>query len=632
MKSIKQILLKKIIIATAIVLASMTLLCFVIESYFSDMKMGETAQVRLSDAKERISQSASAIAEVTAEMNEEYLVKTRAFAEMIELDPTILDNAEKLEKIRSELKVDELHVTDENGIIKWTTVPECLNFDFMTSEQTKPIMKCLEDSTYELAQEPQLNGTRGILFQYISVPRRDKKGIVQIGMEPKKLAEALKENTIDAMLKNITVGKHGTMFAVNKSDKTLAAFYDENYIGKAAKEVGIEDDTLELPEGKVVRRYILGQAKLICMKQVGDYYIGTLVPSDESIDQALMSTGVIMILALIAFSLLTLLVIRTINKNVVSSLGSFVKKIEEISQGNENERVNIRNFKEVDTLSNGFNALLDGIKEKINETKQLNVRMQELLGNVADTSNSINSLSIEMKDVSKRISEGSSQQADTVMQLSDSFHAISNEVRENASAAERACSFSRSAGEQLNVGVDKMNSVKDAMAKITDCSQEIEKIVKTIDDIAFQTNILALNASIEAARAGAAGKGFAVVADEVRNLATKSGEAAKSTNELIAQTLDAVKNGNITAEAAADELQNMRSNIEKNIELIDEISAACAKQADSVDAAKDGMDEINNIAQRNSEVSAAANSTADSLDNAAEKLISLVGNNSIAKQ
>ena len=71
MKSIKQILLKKIIIATAIVLASMTLLCFVIESYFSDMKMGETAQVRLSDAKERISQSASAIAEVTAEMNEE---------------------------------------------------------------------------------------------------------------------------------------------------------------------------------------------------------------------------------------------------------------------------------------------------------------------------------------------------------------------------------------------------------------------------------------------------------------------------------------------------------------------------------------------------------------------------------
>lgn len=630
MKSIKQLLLKKIVIATAVVLIVMVALCFVIQAFIADSRTGETAQVRLSDAKIKISESSAEIADITAEMNEDYLAKTRAFAQMIELDPTILDNPEKLEKIRTDLKVDELHVTDENGIITWTTVPECYGFDFMTSEQTKPIMKCLEDSSYELAQEPQLNGTRGILFQYISVPRRDKAGIVQIGMEPKRLSEAIKNNTIDAILKDITVGKHGTMFAVNKSDKTLAAFYDENYLGKAASEVGLDDGTLEISEGKVVRRYILGHAKLICISQVGDYYIGTLVPSNESIDQAVTATAVIMVLALIAMSLLTLIVIRTINKNVVSSLEGFVKKIDEISNGHDEERVNIRNFKEVDTLSNGFNALLDGIKEKIDETKQLNVKMQELLGNVAETSNSIGSLSLEMKDVSRRISEGSSQQADTVMQLSSSFHEISNEVRENASAAEKACSFSRSAGEQLNVGVEKMNSVKDAMAKITDCSQEIEKIVKTIDDIAFQTNILALNASIEAARAGTAGKGFAVVADEVRNLATKSGEAAQSTNELIEQTLEAVNNGNITAEAAAEELQNMRSNIEKNIKLIDEISEACSKQADSVDEAKNGMDDISNIAQRNSEISAAANSTADSLDIATEKLISLVGSNSQA--
>ncbi|MGN0670463.1 MAG: methyl-accepting chemotaxis protein [Oscillospiraceae bacterium] len=169
-----------------------------------------------------------------------------------------------------------------------------------------------------------------------------------------------------------------------------------------------------------------------------------------------------------------------------------------------------------------------------------------------------------------------------------------------------------------------MNSVKDAMGKITDCSQEIEKIVKTIDDIAFQTNILALNASIEAARAGVAGKGFAVVADEVRNLATKSSEAAQSTNELIAQTLEAVENGNVTAQAAAEELQNMMGDIEKNIELIDAISAASAKQADSVDAAKNGMDDISEIAQRNSAVSATANDTADRLDTAAADLIALV--------
>ena len=624
MKSIKQILLNKIIKGTVVSLVIMAVLCFLIQAFFADNSIKETALMRISDAKASLAESDAEIAQITADMSEEYLAKTRAFAEMIELNPSILESSDKLIQIRDELKVDELHVTDENGLIKWTTIPGYIDFDFKTSEQTKTFLPALEDKNFELAQEPQPNGAEGILFQYISVGRRDKPGIVQIGMEPKKLSDALKANQIDAVFKSITVGKNGTMFAVNKSDKTIAAFYDEQFIGKAASEVGLSDGLLTMNENSITRAFVNGKNVLVCAAQTDDYYIGTLVPSEESITNALFSTAIIMVIAVLVILLLVFIVMKNVNKNVVNALGSFVSKVNEISAGNDSERVNVRNCAEIDALSNGFNALLDGIDEKIRETEQLNVKMQGLIGNVASTSQNINNLSIEMKDVSRRISEGSSQQADTVKQLSDTFHAISNDVRENAAAAEQASSFSKSAGEQLNVSVEKMNSVKEAMGKITDCSQEIEKIVKTIDDIAFQTNILALNASIEAARAGVAGKGFAVVADEVRNLATKSSEAAQSTNELIAQTLEAVENGNVTAQAAAEELQNMMSDIEKNIELIDEISAASAKQADAVDAAKNGMDDISEIAQRNSAVSATANDTADRLDTAAADLISLV--------
>ena len=624
MKSIKQILLKKIISGAVISLVIMAVLCFFIQAIFADNSTKETALMRISDAKASLAASAAEIAQVTADMSEEYLAKTRAFAEMIELNPSILESNDKLIQIRDELKVDELHVTDEKGLIKWTTIPGYIDFDFKTSEQTKPFLPALEDKNFELAQEPQPNGAEGILFQYISVARRDKSGIVQIGMQPKKLSDALKTNQIDAVFKSITVGKNGTMFAVNKSDKTLAAFYDDTLIGKAASEVGLSDGLLAMNENSITRASVNGKAVLVCVAQTDDYYIGTLVPSEEAIGSALASTALIMLIAVIVILLLVFIVIKGVNKDVVNALHSFVSKIDEISAGNDSERVNVRNCAEIDALSNGFNALLDGIDEKIRETEQLNVRMQGLIGNVASTSQNINNLSVEMKDVSRRISDGSSQQADTVKQLSDTFHAISNDVRENAAAAEQASSFSKSAGEQLNVSVEKMNSVMDAMGKITDCSQEIEKIVKTIDDIAFQTNILALNASIEAARAGVAGKGFAVVADEVRNLATKSSEAAQSTNELIAQTLEAVENGNVTAQAAAEELQTMMSDIEKNIELIDAISAASAKQADAVDAAKNGMDDISEIAQRNSAVSATANDTADRLDTAAADLISLV--------
>ena len=143
MKSIKQILLNKIIKGTVISLVIMAVLCFLIQAIFADNSTKETALMRISDAKASLAASAAEIAQVTEEMNEEYLAKTRAFAEMIELNPSILESNDKLIQIRDELKVDELHVTDENGLIKWTTIPGYIDFDFKTSEQTKPFLKAL---------------------------------------------------------------------------------------------------------------------------------------------------------------------------------------------------------------------------------------------------------------------------------------------------------------------------------------------------------------------------------------------------------------------------------------------------------------------------------------------------------
>ncbi len=623
MKSIKKIIIKSSMIATLVSLVVMGILVFIVQASFSRYSVRNTSEIRLADAVEKLKESETDIAELTAQLSEDYLSKTRAFSRMISLDPSILDDSAKLEEIRAQLNVDELHVTDADGVIKWSTVPGYLDFDFKGSDQTKPFMRCIEDSTYELAQEPQPNGTLGILFQYIGVPRYDMPGIVQIGMEPVRLSNALKDSQPSAILGNITVGANGTMFAVNKSDGTLAAFMDENYLGKPAADIGIDDGLLKMGEGKIAETTVNGGKYLACVRETDEYYIGTLVPLNEAIGQTMALTLIILLLALLMVTVLTIIVNRTVSKEVIAPMNAIESGLGEIANGGK-ARIDVRNCREYSALSDGFNSMLDSIEKQIEETRQLNVSMKGLLADINDASQSINDYSNEMKDVSQKISEGSSEQATTVQELTDTFRSIAGDVRDNAEAADNASRFSEDTGEQLRAGVEKMNMVKDAMEKITEYSHKIEEIVKTIDDIAFQTNILALNAAVEAARAGEAGKGFAVVADEVRNLANKSAKAAQSTTELISETLGAVENGNVVANSAAEELQSMMGGITKSIELIAEISKASAKQADMVNDAADGMNRISTIAQNNSVVSGTARDTADRLDAEAERLIELV--------
>jgi methyl-accepting chemotaxis protein len=140
-----------------------------------------------------------------------------------------------------------------------------------------------------------------------------------------------------------------------------------------------------------------------------------------------------------------------------------------------------------------------------------------------------------------------------------------------------------------------MKALTSQMTDVTRTSEETSKIIKTIDEIAFQTNLLALNAAVEAARAGESGAGFAVVADEVRNLAMRSAEAARSTSDLIEDTVKRIREGALLVKQTDENFKEVSASVTKVLALVDAI-------VKSSQAQNQGIEETKKIAAQISEL------------------------------
>ena len=300
---------------------------------------------------------------------------------------------------------------------------------------------------------------------------------------------------------------------------------------------------------------------------------------------------------------------------VLSTLSSYIRHI--------CDRLNSLANGELDVeMDMDYLGEFESIKESGN---QIIAALNDTLGQIHQASDQVANGSEQVSSGAQALSQGATEQASSVQELAATLNELSEQVSQTASNARDVNELIATTGAEVNNSNAKMAEMMEAMTKINESSGQIEKIIKTIEDIAFQTNILALNAAVEAARAGEAGKGFAVVANEVRSLASKSAEAAKDTTVLIGNSLEAVADGNRIAKDTQSSLQSVVDNAQQIASNMLKITKATDRQAEGLTQVTLGVDQISSVVQTNSATAEESAAASEELFSQSSLLKSLVG-------
>ncbi|MCR5881736.1 methyl-accepting chemotaxis protein [Rhizobacter sp. J219] len=239
--------------------------------------------------------------------------------------------------------------------------------------------------------------------------------------------------------------------------------------------------------------------------------------------------------------------------------------------------------------------------------------LNRIVGGIRGAAGAINSVSDEIAHGNKNLAARTEQAGSALAETAASIEQITASVQMSAANAKEADTMAQQAARFARDGGDVVKAAVASIEEISAQSTRISEIVGVIDGIAFQTNILALNASVEAARAGDLGRGFAVVADEVRTLAQRSAKAAKEIRELIGSSVAKIGDGADKVRTAGSAMGQIVDSIERVSVVVKEISSASAEQAAGIEQISLSVSELDHSTQQNAAMVQEASGSAESL-------------------
>ncbi|RXJ96435.1 chemotaxis protein [Malaciobacter molluscorum] len=319
------------------------------------------------------------------------------------------------------------------------------------------------------------------------------------------------------------------------------------------------------------------------------------------------------------------------DKAVISEVSDLVKHI---SSGELSGRIKSSSSNpSITQLIKVFNSMMEHLQEIVNHSlgvlkkyQQNDFRVETTMkctGEICDLMNGINDLGhtiSEMLVENKRngltlnnsarilsanvdtLNNSSQESASSLEETAAALEQITGNIRENVEHVKTMSLYANELNESSKKGNDLATKTSVSMDDIDNQVTAINEAITVIDQIAFQTNILSLNAAVEAATAGEAGKGFAVVAQEVRNLASRSADAAKEIKELVEHATVKANEGKTIADDMINGYHSLNENINKTIALIEDVTVASKEQQVGIEQINDAINELDQQTQQNASV------------------------------